>query len=75
MRHSNYTKHKCIIRLLYSSGLRRAEFLNLKITDIDSKRMVVTIKNTKGNKDRISILSPSILKELQNYYKAYRPKA
>ena len=74
MAHANNIKHKCIIGLLYSSGLRRAELLNLKVTDIDSKRMVVTIKNAKGNKDRISILSPSILKNLQEYYRRYRPK-
>ncbi|WP_282032111.1 site-specific tyrosine recombinase/integron integrase [Winogradskyella eximia] len=71
---ANNIKHKCIIGLLYSSGLRRSELLNLKITDIDSKRMVVKINNAKGNKDRISILSPSILKDLQQYYKEYRPK-
>ena len=64
MQYTNNIKHKCIIGLLYSSGLRRSELLNLKVTDIDSKRMVVTIKSAKGNKDRISILSPSILKEL-----------
>jgi site-specific recombinase XerD len=71
---TNNIKHKCIVGLLYSSGLRRAELLNLKVTDIDSKRMVVIIKNAKGNKDRISILSPIILKDLQNYYKEYRPQ-
>ncbi|WP_370458259.1 tyrosine-type recombinase/integrase [Cellulophaga sp. L1A9] len=59
---------------MYSAGLRRAELLNLNISDIDSKRMVVKIKNAKGNKDRISLLSPSILKDLQEYYKEYRPK-
>ena len=74
MQYTNNIKHKCIIGLLYSSGLRRSELLNLKVTDIDSKRMVVTIKSAKGNKDRISILSPSILKGLQNYYRKYRPK-
>lgn len=74
MQNANNIKHKCIIGLLYTSGLRRSELLNLKVTDIDSKRMVVTIKNAKGNKDRISILSQSILKELQSYYKEYRPK-
>ena len=47
--------------------------MNLLVTDIDSKRMVVKINNAKGNKDRISILSPSILKDLQTYYKEYRP--
>ena len=71
---TNNIKHKCIVGLLYSSGLRRSELLNLNVTDIDSKRMVVIIKNAKGNKDRISLLSPSILKDLQKYYKEYRPK-
>ncbi|WP_052172482.1 site-specific tyrosine recombinase/integron integrase [Psychroserpens jangbogonensis] len=71
---SNNIKHKCIMGLLYSSGLRRGELLSLNVTDIDSKRMVVKIKNAKGNKDRISILSPSILKNLQQYYKEYRPE-
>lgn len=74
MQYTNNIKHKCIIGLLYSSGLRRSELLNLKVTDIDSKRMIVTIKSAKGNKDRVSILSPSILKDLQNYYRIYRPK-
>ena len=71
---TNNIKHKCIIGLLYSSGLRRGELLSLNVTDIDSKRMVVKVKNAKGNKDRISVLSPSILKDLQLYYKEYRPK-
>ena len=70
---TNNIKHTCIVGLLYSSGLRRSELLNLNVTDIDSKRMVVIIKNAKGNKDRISVLSPSILKDLQTYYKEYRP--
>jgi site-specific recombinase XerD len=70
---TNNIKHKCIVGLLYSSGLRRSELLNLTLTDIDSKRMVITIRNAKGNKDRTTVLSPSLLKELQAYYKAYRP--
>jgi site-specific recombinase XerD len=73
MNHTSNIKHTSIVGLLYSSGLRRSELLNLKVTDIDSKRMVVKIKSAKGNKDRISILSPSILKDLQSYYKKYRP--
>lgn len=73
MEHTNNIKHKCIVGLLYSSGLRRGELLNLLVTDIDSKRMMVHIKNAKGNKDRYSILSPSILKNLKEYYKVYRP--
>ncbi|TYB75909.1 site-specific tyrosine recombinase/integron integrase [Bizionia myxarmorum] len=74
IKNTNNIKHKCIVGLLYSSGLRRSELLNLAVTDIDSKRMVVKINNAKGKKDRISILSPSLLKDLQDYYREYRPK-
>ena len=70
---TNNIKHKCIVGLLYSSGLRRSELLNLTVTDIDSKRMVVIVKNGKGKKDRHSILSPSILKDLKSYYREFRP--
>ena len=71
--YTNNLKHKCIIGLLYSSGVRRGELLNLLVTDIDSKRMMVHIKNAKGNKDRYSVLSLSIFKDLKAYYKEYRP--
>lgn len=67
-------KHRCIISLIYSSGLRRSELLNLKPEDIDSKRMMVRIRQAKGNKDRLTILSPSTLEELRKYYRMYRPK-
>jgi site-specific recombinase XerD len=70
---TNNIKHKCIVGLLYSSGLRRSELLNLTLTDIDSKRMVVNIRNAKGNKDRSTVLSPSLLKDLQTYYKEHKP--
>lgn len=71
---TNNIKHKCIVSLLYSSGLRRSELLNLKITNIDSKRMVVLVENAKGNKDRVTVLSPNLLRDLKNYYKEYRPE-
>jgi len=74
IKNTNNIKHKCIVSLLYSAGLRRSELLNLKLEDIDSKRMVINIKNTKGNKERISILSETILKDLRLYFKAYKPK-
>ena len=70
---TNNIKHKCIVALLYSSGLRRGELLNLAVSDIDSKRMVVIIRNAKGKKDRHTILSPNLLTDLKNYYKKYRP--
>jgi site-specific recombinase XerD len=71
---TNDIKHKCIVSLLYSAGLRRNELLNLKLEDIDSKRMVINIKNGKGNKDRLTILSPSVLENLRIYFKEWRPK-
>jgi len=70
---TNNIKHKCIVSLLYSAGLRRSELLNLKITDIDSKRMVITVRNGKGNKDRLTILSKAVLEDLRLYYKEYKP--
>lgn len=67
-------KHKCIISLLYSSGLRRNELICLKIEDIDSDRMLITVRQSKGKKDRITLLSKQLLTDLRTYYKAYRPK-
>lgn len=67
-------KHKCILSLLYSAGLRRQELLNLKLTDIDSKRMVIIVRQGKGHKDRNSILSPQVLKDLRIYFKECQPK-
>ncbi len=72
--HTNNIKHRCIVSLLYSAGLRRSEILNLKITDIDSKRMLIHVNNAKGNKDRYSLLSTTVLRELRVYYKEWQPK-
>lgn len=71
---TNNIKHKCILSLLYSAGLRRQELLNLKLEDIDSKRMVIMVKSGKGFKDRLTILSEHVLKDLRQYYKEWRPK-
>jgi len=71
--HSNI-KHKTMLSLIYSCGLRRGELLNLRPTDIDSKRNVVVIKQAKGKKDRIVPLSKKILIMLREYYAAYKPK-
>jgi len=71
---TNNLKHRCIVSLLYSAGLRRSELLNLKLEDIDSKRMLISVKAAKGNKDRMTVLSPIILEDLRAYYKEYRPK-
>lgn len=67
-------KHRTIISLAYSVGLRVSEVINLKIENIDSKRMIIHIKNAKGRKDRIVPLSQNVLELLRIYFKEYRPK-
>ena len=67
-------KHMCILMTPYSGGLRRSELINLKITDIDSERMLIRIRNSKGNKDRYTLLSNSLLLLLRNYYRIHKPK-
>ncbi len=67
-------KHKAILMLAYSVGLRVSEVVNLRIEDIDSARMLIAIRQAKGKKDRIVPLSPRVLKVLRQYYRLYRPK-
>ena len=67
-------KHRTILSLIYSCGLRRGELINMQITDIDSKRNIINIRHAKGDKDRIVPLSDKILSLLREYYKRYRPK-
>lgn len=69
----NNIKHKMMLILIYSCGLRCGELLSLKPIHIDSKRNMVVLKNAKGQKDRIVPLSPKILEMLRIYYKAFRP--
>jgi site-specific recombinase XerD len=67
-------KHKTIISLIYSCGLRISECVNLKIRDIDSERMLIKVEQSKGNKDRFIPLSNKMLLLLRDYYKDYKPK-
>ena len=71
--HTNL-KHKVMLSMIYSCGLRRSELLHLRPNDIDSKRNIVIIRQSKGKKDRITPLSPKILDMLRNYYIQYKPK-
>lgn len=66
-------KHKAILSLLYSGGLRISELTNLRIEDIRSKEGYIYIKDAKGKKDRRTLLSDKILKLLRRYYKEYKP--
>jgi site-specific recombinase XerD len=70
---TNNIKHRCIVSLLYSAGLRRGEVLNLKPADIDSERMLIKVNDAKGKKDRLTLLAQSTLIDLRTYYKTYRP--
>jgi site-specific recombinase XerD len=71
---TNNIKHQCIVALLYSSGMRRSELLNLKLTDIDSKRMTIRVEGAKGKKDRYTLLSEKILQDLRKYFVVWKPK-
>lgn len=69
----NNIKHKAMLSLIYSCGLRRSELLKLRLSDIDSKRNIVIIRQAKGKKDRITPLSPKILILLREYFTIYKP--
>lgn len=66
-------KHRVLLSLIYSAGLRAREASRLKIADIDSGRMMIHIRQSKYNKDRYVPLSPLILDGLRKYYYACRP--
>lgn len=67
-------KHRALLTLVYSAGLRIGEALSLKLNDIDSRRMLIHIQGAKGKKDRYTLLSHKFLTELRDYYRTYRPK-
>ena len=67
-------KHKTLLLLAYSAGLRVSEVIKIKITDINSDRMQIAINKAKGKKDRMVTLSSHILLLLREYYKLYKPK-
>jgi integrase/recombinase XerD len=68
----NNLKHKVILALLYSCGLRVSELLNLKWKHIDRSRMIINIIAAKGNKDRQVMLPDSIIPLLENYWHQYK---
>ncbi len=72
--HTTNLKHNTMLKLCYGMGLRVSEITQLKIKDIDSKNMQVFIERAKGKKDRYVNLPESILGQLRNYFKEYKPK-
>lgn len=67
-------KHRAMIALLYSSGMRISELINLKTEDIKPDRMQIFVRQSKGRKDRIVLLANSIIPLLNNYLQSYKPK-
>jgi len=67
-------KHKTLLMLIYSAGLRVGEAVRIKIGDIDSIRKLIHIRQAKGKKDRYTLLSEFMLEKLKQYYKEYKPK-
>jgi site-specific recombinase XerD len=66
--------YRVLLMTLYATGLRRAELAHLKVSDIDSERMVIHVKGGKGGKDRDVMLSPKLLEELRRYVRGLRQR-
>src|SRR5437899_7264509 len=66
--------HRVILMTLYGTGLRREELCRLKLTDVDSERMVIHVRQGKGHKDRDITLSPRLLEVLRTYWRWRKPK-
>src|SRR5207248_10069414 len=66
--------HRAMLMTLYATGMRRAELCQLKVSDIDSQRMIVHIHQGKGGRDRDVPLSPKLLETLREYWRWMKPK-
>ncbi|MDP8238805.1 MAG: site-specific integrase [Candidatus Hatepunaea meridiana] len=67
------TKYRVLLMTIYNTGLRVSEATQLKISDVDSKRMTIRVEQGKGKKDRYVMLSSKLLGILRDYWKMYRP--
>jgi site-specific recombinase XerD len=74
LRYTRNLKHRAIIAMIYSAGLRISELLNLKLCNIDIDRRQIVVKNSKGRRDRNIILAKSFIPLMQNYLMSYEPK-
>jgi len=66
--------HRTMLMMLYATGLRRAELCHLTVSDIDSKRMVIHVRQGKGGRDRDVLLTPKLLETLREYWRWMKPK-
>ncbi|WAC07256.1 MAG: site-specific integrase [Thermodesulfobacteriota bacterium] len=67
-------KHRALLMTIYSAGLRVSEVVHLKVSDIDSQRMMIRVRQGKGQKDRYTLLAQRTLEVLREYWKEYRPQ-
>src|SRR4030043_208764 len=67
-------KLRALLMTIYSAGLRVSEVVHLKVSDIDSQRMVIRVQQGKGEKDRYTLLAKRTLEVLRDYWRAYRPE-
>lgn len=67
-------KHRTLLMTAYGTGLRVSELVHLRVDDIHSDRMLILVRGGKGDKDRYTLLSPRLLKELRSYWRQYRPR-
>ena len=68
-------KHKAALSVAYGAGLRASEVVSLKVSDVDSARMVLRVEQGKGRKDRLAMLSPMLLDILREWYRIGKPVA
>jgi site-specific recombinase XerD len=66
-------RHRAMFMLLYGAGLRVSEMVKLSVSDIDSRRMVIVVRDTKTRRDRLAPLTPRMLEALRAYWRAHRP--
>lgn len=66
-------KHKLMIQILFSSGLRVSELVDLEINDIDFSRKLIHVKAGKGNKDRVTVISTQVLNNIEKYLREHQP--
>jgi integrase/recombinase XerD len=71
--HARNPRHRVLLMTTYAAGLRVSEVVRLRLTDIESDRLLLRVEQGKGRKDRYPLLSPRLLTELRTYWKCYRP--
>ncbi|HYL16393.1 MAG TPA: tyrosine-type recombinase/integrase [Terriglobales bacterium] len=69
-----HLKSRALLMTIYAAGLRRSEVARLRVSDIDSARMIIIVHQGKGQKDHVVMLSPVLLDTLRQYWRHHKPK-